>query len=399
MKVCVVFRGEPVLVEVDADTTVENLKAVLEAETNVPAAQQRLTYFGREVFDDQTLAECGVEDQDMLDMARREGLSPRHPHASAGPHHGQAPSGPIPPPAPAPAPAPVGGGSQSLMEILMRGLQQQQPSQQQQQQPVAAPGPPLESLDPLDPEFQRRCEEFIQQENINESYAGAMEHIPEFFARVTMLYIDASLNGHNIKAFVDTGAQTTIMSKSLAERCGIMRLVDRRFAGVARGVGTAPIVGRIHLAQIKLGSTFFPVSIMVLEESSLDFIFGLDMMKRHQAIIDLGQNCLIIGEDRVPFLPEHEIPLSERTEENGVEEEPSLSSAASTSNTGSNPDPSLSSSAAAGGAPVGSGPESSAWESTVQELMQFGFGREQVEAVLRSVRGNKEAALALLFES
>ena len=149
---------------------------------------------------------------------------------------------------------------------------------------------------------------------------------------------------------------------------------------------------------------------MVLEESSLDFIFGLDMMKRHQAIIDLGQNCLIIGEDRVPFLPEHEIPLSfcspshsfssccvfgggpggrlchvsilarcrERTEENGVEEEPSLSSAASTSNTGSNPDPSLSSSAAAGGAPVGSGPESSAWESTVQELMQFGFGREQV---------------------
>jgi DNA damage-inducible protein 1 len=36
------------------------------------------------------------------------------------------------------------------------------------------------------------------------------------------------------------------MSKSCAERCGILRLVDKRFAGVAVGVGSSKIIGRIH---------------------------------------------------------------------------------------------------------------------------------------------------------
>lgn len=36
--------------------------------------------------------------------------------------------------------------------------------------------------------------------------------------------------------------------------------------------------------------------------------FGLDMLKRHQAILDLGQNALIIQGRKVRFLDEHELP-------------------------------------------------------------------------------------------
>lgn len=102
----------------------------------------------------------------------------------------------------------------------------------------------------------------------------------------------------------------TIMSAACAERCHIMRLVDTRWSGVAKGVGTQCIIGRIHMVQIQIGNDHLTTSFCVLEEQKMDMLLGLDMLKRHQCCIDLKQNVLKIGTTgtETPFLAEGDLP-------------------------------------------------------------------------------------------
>jgi len=72
------------------------------------------------------------------------------------------------------------------------------------------------------------------------------------------------------------------MSAACAERCHIMRLVDTRWAGIAKGVGVQKIIGRIHMVQIQIEKDYLTTSFSVLEEQPMDMLLGLDMLKRHQ---------------------------------------------------------------------------------------------------------------------
>jgi DNA damage-inducible protein 1 len=116
---------------------------------------------------------------------------------------------------------------------------------------------------------------------------------------------------------VDSGAQSTIISKKMAEECGLIRLLDTRFAGMAVGVGTSKILGRIHAAKMEIAGNYLPCSLTVLEDNKVDFLLGLDNLKRHQCNIDLVQNMLHLrnGEISVPFLSEGEIKKNQFEEE------------------------------------------------------------------------------------
>lgn len=90
-----------------------------------------------------------------------------------------------------------------------------------------------------------------------------------------------------------------------------MRLVDKRFAGMAVGVGSARIVGRIHSCALRVGASFISTSVTVLDQKDgPQFLFGLDNLKRHQCAIDLAAGELRIGSCSValPFLGAHAVP-------------------------------------------------------------------------------------------
>ena len=111
------------------------------------------------------------------------------------------------------------------------------------------------------------------------------------------------------------------MSKKTATACGLMDLLDERFRGVAVGVGTGTILGKIHIAQLELQDYHFPVSLTIMDDpppgseaKDMPFLLGLDMLKRHTCSIDLEKGCLKFRLSpgkylETPFL--HEKDLSE----------------------------------------------------------------------------------------
>lgn len=170
------------------------------------------------------------------------------------------------------------------------------------------------TADPFDVEAQKMIAEEIQRQQIDSNMHDAIEHMPEAFGQVHMLYIKCKVNGTPIDAFVDSGAQSTIMSKACAERCNVTRLIDDRWSGIAQGVGTQKILGRIHLCQVQIENDFLPSSFNVLENQPMDMLLGLDMLKRHQCVIDCKDNILKIGTTgtTTKFLNEAELPAHAR---------------------------------------------------------------------------------------
>lgn len=192
-----------------------------------------------------------------------------------------------------------------------------------------------------------------------------------------------------------------------------MRLLDTRFSGIARGVGTAKILGRIHSTQLRVADLFLPCSITVMEGKDVDLLLGLDMLKAHQACIDLEKGVLRVQGREVAFLAEHELPDKARVSVEG----PSESSGSTVPGSINNPQaaprlfpgpgntlgssgPVSSSSSSTVSAPTSTPdpPASSFPEASIQVLLDLGApSREIAIRTLEAAGGNVDVAASLLF--
>lgn len=65
------LRGRTIVLQVEPDCSVEQLKAQVQAREGIPPAQQRLIFGGRQLADGGTLAEYGVQRDCTLTMTSR----------------------------------------------------------------------------------------------------------------------------------------------------------------------------------------------------------------------------------------------------------------------------------------------------------------------------------------
>ncbi|AQK60022.1 protein DNA-DAMAGE INDUCIBLE 1 isoform X2 [Zea mays] len=406
MKVTVMTGDEQIVtLDVDRDESVENLKALLEVETRVPLRQQQIHFNGKEMQNTEKLSAAGVQDGDLVMMfstserPSQDGLRVNPDGTAVNPQafqqHARGDSqlmAQLLQNDPQLAQAILGDDTTELQNILRSRHQQRTELKRKQEEELA-----LLYADPFDVEAQKKIEAAIRQKGIDENWEAALEHNPEAFARVVMLYVDMEVNGVPLKAFVDSGAQSTIISKSCAERCGLLRLLDQRFRGIAVGVGQSEILGRIHVAPIKIGNIFYPCSFTVLDAPNMEFLFGLDMLRKHQCMIDLKDNVLRVGggEVSVPFLQEKDIPAHIRNEEK-LSKLGSLSQATGESSRTREGTPNALQQTPPG-APAANPPQGGDFEAKVTKLVELGFDRASVTQALKLFNGNEEQAAAFLF--
>merc|ERR1739838_160681 len=109
-----------------------------------------------------------------------------------------------------------------------------------------------------------------------------------------------------ITAFVDTGCSTSVMSLEMCREAGLDRLIDKRNANVAVGIGVQKIFGKVHSLPAKIGNQEFFFSCIIMEKCP-KFMFGLDLMKMHNAVLDMANGQMEIMGQKIKFLTHKEL--------------------------------------------------------------------------------------------
>ena len=99
--------------------------------------------------------------------------------------------------------------------------------------------------------------------------------------------------------------------------------MDKRFQGIAKGVGASPILGVIHAVEIKIENKIILARVNVIENNDVGFVLGLDNLRKYNCNVDLKKNGLVFPDIGIiaKFLSDGEINRMKTEREQQEEDE------------------------------------------------------------------------------
>ena len=133
-----------------------------------------------------------------------------------------------------------------------------------------------------------------------EANMKAAETLGVEYEQMPSPYIDCKVNGHHVRALVDSGAEASFVSVQCAERCGIRKLAVPGMSSPLSSMGKClDNEGTVQDYVVTVENNELLVSLDIHElssdESYEDMVLGYDTMWRNECSIDLESNKLIIG--------------------------------------------------------------------------------------------------------
>ncbi|KAL6309811.1 hypothetical protein BKA93DRAFT_285241 [Sparassis latifolia] len=175
--------GQSFVIEIDPQMELENVMALLEAESGIPVDEQSISLEGRDLNDPKaTMAGCGVGDHAILLLRRKVNVAGRTAEQDAEMMRLQLLGDPVLMQQLRETNPEIAIAAQTDPARFAELLRQTRARHADAERELAQI-----STDPYDIEAQRRIEEAIRQQAVAENLEHALEYSPEAFGRVTML--------------------------------------------------------------------------------------------------------------------------------------------------------------------------------------------------------------------
>ena len=129
-----------------------------------------------------------------------------------------------------------------------------------------------------------------------------------------LLYVKIGVYDYELRAIIDTGAQTSVISEDLCEFLGIIPFVNTNCKGTVQGIGQCNIMGVIEGLMVKMEQMDVTLNLTVVESNAHKYLMllGLDFLYGYKCNIDLNQGVIRMNSNK-------EIKILNEIESNNLE--------------------------------------------------------------------------------